>query len=149
MLLTEEVANDRRLLLTPVQMRAHVGDEFGLVGRAALAQRIGLDVLVKQFVGIELGAVTRKDDQLKLMFVVAGEVAGGDAAVHGMSVNDEYDLGAALLEEPAHEVDEDSIGELAFEDTLRQAEVRLGVLGGSIISALLAFGIFSLRQKKD
>jgi NhaA family Na+:H+ antiporter len=40
------------------------------------------------------------------------------------------------------------IGELAYEDTLRQAEVRLGVLGGSIISALLAFGIFSMARKK-
>ena len=40
------------------------------------------------------------------------------------------------------------IGELAFDDTLRQAEIRLGVLGGSIISALLAFGIFSMGQKR-
>ncbi len=39
------------------------------------------------------------------------------------------------------------IGELAFDDTLRQAEIRLGVLGGSIIAAILAFGIFSIRRK--
>lgn len=41
------------------------------------------------------------------------------------------------------------IGELAFEDSLRQAEIRLGVLLGSVISACLAFSVLSFATYRD
>jgi NhaA family Na+:H+ antiporter len=40
------------------------------------------------------------------------------------------------------------IGELAFADQLRQAEIRLGVLMGSILSAILAFGVLSFASRR-
>ena len=52
----EQIADDRGLLLPAVQVAAHGPDHFALVGRPALAQRIGLDVLIEQLVWIELGA---------------------------------------------------------------------------------------------
>src|SRR5258706_2260328 len=51
----EQVANDVRLLLPTVKMRSHSADELGLVGRTALAQRVGIDILVEQLVGLSSG----------------------------------------------------------------------------------------------
>lgn len=41
------------------------------------------------------------------------------------------------------------IGELAFDDSVRQAEIRLGVLLGSVLSALIAFGILSAASSRE
>ena len=57
MLLAEQVADDVGLLLPAVEMRAHSAEELGLVGRAALAQRVGLDILVEQLIRVDLRAV--------------------------------------------------------------------------------------------
>lgn len=59
----EQVTNDRGLLLPAVQVAAHGLDHFALVGRPALAQRIGFDILVEQLVRVELGAVARQHYQ--------------------------------------------------------------------------------------
>ena len=85
MLLSEEVSDDVRLFLPTVKRGAHGTDELGLVGRTALAQSVGLDVLVEQFVGVELRAVP------------GNELAHSDAAVHRMAVDNEDDLGRAVF----------------------------------------------------
>ena len=61
----EEVAGDLgRLALAGAQEGSDVGFELGDVDRAALAQRVGLDVLVEAFGGVELGAVAGQEVQL-------------------------------------------------------------------------------------
>ncbi|MEO6025118.1 MAG: hypothetical protein ABIP64_18820 [Burkholderiales bacterium] len=41
-----------RLLVATMQMALNTGDQFRLVGGAALAQGVGLNVLVEQFVPV-------------------------------------------------------------------------------------------------
>ena len=74
MTLLEEIANNLRLLLTAMQMTTHGFDHLRFVGRPTFAQRIGLHVLVEQFVGIELGAISGQPDQAK--FVGVGLLKG-------------------------------------------------------------------------
>ncbi len=44
-------------------MAAHDGQEFGPVGRPALAEPVGLDVLIQQFIGVQFRAVARQPNQ--------------------------------------------------------------------------------------
>jgi hypothetical protein len=44
-------------------MRAHGADELGRVDRAALAQRVGFNILVEQLIRVELRAVGRLNPQ--------------------------------------------------------------------------------------
>jgi NhaA family Na+:H+ antiporter len=41
------------------------------------------------------------------------------------------------------------IGSLAFEDAARIGEVKLGVLGGSFVSALLGFALLRMSSKGE
>ena len=56
MFFLEQVLDKRRLLLAPMQMAAQGGHHLSSVGRSALAQGVGLDVLVEQLIGIKLRA---------------------------------------------------------------------------------------------
>ena len=71
MLFAKQVSDHARLLLATMQMAAHSRHHFGLVGWTALAQCVGLDVLIEQFVGVQFGTVARQADQSKTMRVVA------------------------------------------------------------------------------
>src|SRR5881392_247821 len=62
MLFLKQVLDKRRLLLAPMQMATDGGDHLGSVGWPALAQGVGLDVLVEQFIGVKLWAVAGQDD---------------------------------------------------------------------------------------
>lgn len=57
MLLTKQVGDHPRLLLASIQMAAYNGDVFGPVGRPTLAEPVGLDVLIQQFIGVQFRAV--------------------------------------------------------------------------------------------
>jgi hypothetical protein len=67
MLFLKEVLDKRRLLLAPMQMAAHGGDHLDSVGWSALAQGVGLDVLVEQFIGVKLWAIAGQDDQAPIV----------------------------------------------------------------------------------
>lgn len=47
MLLAKQVGDHLRLLLAPIHMAAHNGQEFGSIGRPALAEPVGLDILIQ------------------------------------------------------------------------------------------------------
>ena len=57
MLFLKQVPDDMGLLLPTMEMTAQAGDHLRLIGRATLAQGVGLDVLVEQFVRIQFRAV--------------------------------------------------------------------------------------------
>ena len=106
MLFLEQPADQGRLLLATVQMAANPGHQLGAIGRSALSEGVGLDVLVEQLVGIELRAVPGQMDQAKPFPVVGDEAPGAGRAVHRMAVDDQIDPPRGLPQEPFHEVDE-------------------------------------------
>ncbi|KWN22022.1 hypothetical protein WT83_04950 [Burkholderia territorii] len=70
MFLVEQVTNQVRFLLPPMQTAPDIPDHFRFVGRAALAKRIGFRVLIQQLIRAQLGTV----DQSSIL-VYAGETA--------------------------------------------------------------------------
>ena len=77
MFFEEQVSDHSGLLLTTMQMAAHGGDHLGLVGRSALAQGIGLYILIEQLVRVQFRAVAGQADQAKAIRIVLHEAFGG------------------------------------------------------------------------
>ena len=57
MLFLKELFDHLGLFLSTIEMAAHGFEEFGPVSWPASAQPVGFDVLVQEFIRIELGAV--------------------------------------------------------------------------------------------
>lgn len=109
MFFLEQVADRMGLFLPTMQVPTDRADHFCLAGRSAFAERIGLDVLVKQFVRIQLGTVTGQADQSQAARVVRHELLDGNGSMYRMSVDDQIDLARGLLEQALHELDEGRI----------------------------------------
>src|SRR5690606_31566184 len=116
MLFLKQVANDLGLALAPVQVSTHTGHHFGAIGRAALAQRIGFDILVEQLIGIELRTVAWQANEANLGGIILDEALSMSGAMHWMAVHDQIDLPGRLLEQALHEADEQARIELAVEN---------------------------------
>lgn len=116
MFFLEQIADDRGLLLPAVQVAAHGLDHFALVGRAALAQRIGLDILIEQLVRVELGAIARQQYQAQLRRVGLHKALDDARLVNRMAVHDQTDLARDLLEQSAQKLNEQRRPEFALED---------------------------------
>ena len=89
MFFLEQVLDKRRLLLAPMQMAADGGDHLGSVGWPALAQGVGLDVLVEQLIGVKLWAVAGQDDQAQSFRVGSHKALGKAGAMHRMPVHNQ------------------------------------------------------------
>ncbi len=113
MLLLKQILDHLRLLLTPMQMTAHGTHEFSPVSRPALAETIGLDILVEEFVRVKLRAVARHPDEpqpRRVLFHQAPNLAG---PVDRMPVHNQIDPARELLEQSRQEAHEDRGLELA------------------------------------
>ena len=97
MLFLKQVLDKRRLLLAPMQMAADGGDHLGSVGWPALAQGVGLDVLVEQFIGVELWAVAGQDDQAQSFRVGSHKALGKTGAMHRMAVHNQIQPARRLV----------------------------------------------------
>ena len=86
----------------------------------ALAQCVGLDVLIEQLVGVQLGTVARQADQSKTMRVVGHEASGNGPPVYWMTIDDQIELALGLPQQALHELDEHRVMKLALEDHERQ-----------------------------
>src|SRR3954470_14432751 len=138
----EEVAGDLgRAALGRAQEAAHVGLELGDVDGAALAQGVGLDVLVEALGGVELGAVAGQEVQLDERRVGGDPVAHDAGAVSWVAVEDQHDLAAlGVLDEALEEVQKQRAGEALVEDAEAQRagvgdrgdHVRLEALAGAL-----------------
>ena len=62
-LLLEDVPYDLRLPLSAALVTTNVGYQLGAVAGTALSKTARFDVLVQQFIGVELRAVPRQADQ--------------------------------------------------------------------------------------
>ena len=76
MFFLEQVLDKRRLLLAPMQMTAQRGHHLSSVGRSALAQGVGLDVLVEQLIAVKLRTVAGQDDQVQSFRVGSHKALG-------------------------------------------------------------------------
>ena len=115
MLFLEPVPDDLRLLLSAAQVVADPGHQFSAIGGATLAETIGLDILVEEFIWVELRAVTRQPDQAQSGLVGGDEVAGHDRAMHRVAIHDQIQLPCRLLKQATHELHEQQAIELAVE----------------------------------
>src|SRR4051812_1938182 len=118
-----------------------VGLELADVERAALAQRVSLDVLVEALGGVELGAVAGQKVQLDELRVSGDPVAHEARAVSWVSVEDQHDLAAlGVADQALEEVQKQRAGEALVEDAEAQRagvgdrgdHVRLKALAGAL-----------------
>ena len=71
MFFLKEILDKCGLFLTPMQMTTHGSDHLDAVGRSALAQGVGLDILIEQLVRVQLRAVAGEDDQPQALVLSA------------------------------------------------------------------------------
>src|SRR4051794_6570557 len=117
-----EVAGDAGgTALTGAKEASDVDLELVDVGRPALAEGVGLDVLVEALGGVELAAVAGQEMQLDQMRVGGDPGAHHARAVGGMAIEDQHDLAAlGVLDQALEEVQEDGPGELLVKDAEAQ-----------------------------
>lgn len=89
---TKEVFDHLWLLLSTVQMTAHGGDHLRLVPRAALAQGIGLHILVEQLVRVQLRAIPGHHNQPQPLVVLRDKLCGLAGSVYWMAIYDQIHL---------------------------------------------------------
>ena len=85
MFFLKEIADDLRLSLAAVQVTAHAGHHLRAVARTGFPQGIGFDILVEQFVWIELRTITRQSDQAQSFGMGIDEPFGHCRAVYRMT----------------------------------------------------------------
>lgn len=95
-------------------MTAHNGHKFGSVGRTALAEPVRLDVLVQQFIGVQLRAVAGHPNQLQPRLVFVCKARGCSGFMHGMPIHDQIDCAGDLFEQPLQERHKDGGLEVAL-----------------------------------
>src|SRR5712692_1806067 len=84
----KKVFDQGRLLLASMQMAPHGRHQFAAVGRSTLTERIGLDVLIEQFVRIQLRAVPGHENQPQSVVVIRDKTLRGRGTMHGVAVED-------------------------------------------------------------
>ena len=71
-----------------------------LVGWWPPANRIGLEIMVEQFIWIEFGTVRRQEDELYLVSVLVGPQTDLFGAVNRVAIKDQIDLNGPRLRIP-------------------------------------------------
>ena len=84
MFFAKQVGDHLRLFLAPIHMAAHDGQEFGPVGWSALAEPVGLDVLVQELVRIEFRAIARQPNEPQPLLGLIGKALGGTGSMYRM-----------------------------------------------------------------
>ncbi len=115
MLFLEQVPEELRLRLSVGQVAADPGHKFSAIGGATFVEAIGFDVLVEEFIGVELLVVTRQPVEVRLGLVGGDEIAGHDRTMHRAAIHDQMQLPCRLREQATRELHEQSAIELAVE----------------------------------
>ena len=88
----EVALHNLRLFLCASQVTADVRDQLILIGRTPTPDRVALDVLVEEFVGIELGAVPGQEEQPESAGLVRHPSLDGSRPVCRVPVQDQERL---------------------------------------------------------
>ena len=100
MFFEKQISDHSRLLLSPMQMAAHRGDHLGPVDRTALAQGIGLHILIEQFIRVQFGTVTGQADQAQALGVVRHEAFGDRGSDSSKTASSPARIGACDRKPP-------------------------------------------------
>ena len=122
MFFLKQIPDDMRLLLTTMKMTAQAGDYLRFVGRSALAQGVGLGILIEQFIRVQFRAVAGQPNQAQAFDIFSDEQLRRCRPMHRVSIDDQVDLAVDLFEHALHELDEHRILE----------SLGLGVCGTAI-----------------
>lgn len=116
-----EVALDLlRPALRAPEEAPHVAHQFKLSAGAPAADGVGLEVLVKQLIGIELGAVARQEEEPDMPLPALHPAGDSPGEMDRVTVRDHEDLPASLPSQALKEDDEDASREPSLEDHERQ-----------------------------
>src|SRR3989304_8097514 len=88
--------DDGGAALRRAQIGSDAPDQFGLVDRTAAADGVGLDVLIQEFVRIQLRAVARKEEQPNLQRTAREPAGYRSGTVDRMTIYDEKHPSLAL-----------------------------------------------------
>jgi NhaA family Na+:H+ antiporter len=116
---------------------ANAGVALGGLGWAELLAPLPLAIAAGLFLGKQIGIFASV--RVAVLLKIAARPAGASwRQIHGVAVLCGIGFTMSLF-----------IGGLAFADPLLQAELKIGVLGGSIASALAGYGLlrFAPRRK--
>ena len=95
----EIVGDDVRFALAAPKVAPDLAHQLRLVAGALPAQGIALDILVQQFIRVELRAVTGEKNQANPRFIFLDPVLHPEGAMHRMTVNNEIDPASTLAEQ--------------------------------------------------
>jgi hypothetical protein len=98
------------------QVTPHVSHHLPLVVRTPPPCRVGLDILIEQFVWVEIRAVARQKKETNLLPVACQPSLHAPGHMHRMLADDEKNFAFRMTDQPLQEHDKYQGGELLVED---------------------------------
>jgi NhaA family Na+:H+ antiporter len=124
-------------LIMPVFAFANAGLPLAGLSLASLAAPLPLGIVAGLFLGKQIGIMLGAG--LLIMLGIAAMPAGGSwGRLYGVAILGGIGFTMSLF-----------IGTLAFDDAAHHAEVRLGVLAGSLLSALVGYAALRLAPRRS
>lgn len=108
--------HDVRLSLGASEVETNIANHLWLVLGSLATYGIGLDILIEQFVRIQLGTIVREKEQADVTPMSLDPPFDFARTMHRMTIYDQKDLAGALTYEPTQERDHDVANEILFED---------------------------------
>ena len=106
MLSLEKVGNGVWFTLATAEVAPDLAHQFCLVTGALTTQGIAFDILIEQFIRVELRAIAGKEDQTNPRLIFLDPVLHTAGAMHGVTVNNEIDPAITLAEQAPEKLQE-------------------------------------------
>ena len=111
-----KVTSDQRAVgLGRTEVSPDIADHLLSIRRTGSTDRVGLDILIEVFVGVEFGTVARQEVDAQLLAAGLEPAERGLGHMHRMVVDDEEDSAPVLPHESAQEFQEDGHRKTLFE----------------------------------
>jgi hypothetical protein len=106
-MLCMKVTSDQRAVgLGRTEASLDIADHFLSIQRTGSTDRVGFDILIEVFVGVEFGTVARQEVDVQLLTAGLEPAERGPGQMHRMVVDDEEDFAPVLPQESAQEFQE-------------------------------------------
>jgi len=115
MLFLKVASDNLRLSLSAPQVRPDLAHHFALVLRALAANRIGLHILVEQFIRIQLWTVSRQKDHPHGLAMGFEPLLHFSGTVNRMTIYNEVHVPPTVFHKPLEKLDHHRTGEPLFE----------------------------------
>ena len=110
------ISDNLRSALSTSQIRANLLQHLRLIVGTLPTHRIGLDVLIKKFVRIQLRTVPRQVEQSELLAVPMDPAFDPFGTMHRMTIHNQKDFPPVLFDQPPKKVDHHRCGESRLEN---------------------------------